>query len=180
MQRPLARLGAAVLAGFCGFALTGPSLAAAPEPTKPVDLSRYFGRWYEIARTPNDFERGAACQAPTADYGADGKGEIRVVQICHRGSPTGAETIYRATGRILDPGMNARLKLTYYLVISREYRVLDYARDYQWAIVGDSTGRFLWLLSRAPDVAAATRSDMLQRARSLGYDIAQLEFPPQR
>jgi apolipoprotein D and lipocalin family protein len=162
------------------LAVVGPALAAPPEPTKPVDLARYLGRWYEIARTPNGFEHGAECQAPTADYGADRKGEIRVVQTCHRGSPTGEETIYRATGRILDPGMNARLRLTYYLVISKEYRVLDYARDYQWAIVGDSTGKFVWLLSRAPDIAAATRSDMLQRARSLGFDIAGLEFPLQR
>jgi apolipoprotein D and lipocalin family protein len=181
MQRPLARRLAALIGGLCcGVPLAGSSLAAAPEPTKPVDLSRYFGRWYEIARTPNLFEHGAECDAPTADYGADGGGRIRVVQTCHRGSPTGAETIYRATGRILDPGINARIKLTYYLVISKEYRVLDYARDYKWAIVADSTGKFVWLLSRAPDVAAATRSEMLQRAQSLGFDVGRLEFPPQR
>jgi len=179
MVRPLTRLAAVFIAVVFSFS-GGASLAGAPEPTKPVDLSRYFGRWYEIARTPNQFEHGADCEAPTADYGANGKGEIHVVQTCHRGSPTGAETIYRATGHILDPGMNARLKLTYYFVISKEYRVLDFAGDYQWAIVGDSTGKFVWLLSRAPDLAAATRSAMLQRARSLGFDIARLEFPPQR
>jgi len=180
MKRPLARLGALGLAGFLSLAGAGASRAAAPEPTKPVDLTRYFGRWYEIARTPNDFERGAGCEAPTADYGADRKGGIRVVQTCHRGSPTGAETVYRAIGHIVDPGVNARLKLTFFLVISKEYWILDYAPDYQWAIVGDPTGRFVWLLSRAPDLAAGVRADMLQRARTLGYDIAQLEFPPQR
>ncbi len=180
MRRPLARLGAVVLAGAFCLAAAGPAPAAPPEPTKPVDLSRYFGRWYEIARTPNEFEHGADCQGPTADYGADRKGEIRVVQTCHRGSPTGAETIYHATGHILDPGVNARLKLTYYLLVSKEYWVLDYARDYQWAIVGDSSGKFVWLLSRAPNVGAATRSDMLQRVHALGYDLARLEFPPQR
>ena len=58
--------------------------------------------------------------------------------------------------------------------------MLDYARDYKWAIVADSTGKFVWLLSRAPDVAAATRSEMLQRAQSLGFDVGRLEFPKQR
>jgi apolipoprotein D and lipocalin family protein len=173
------KLTAAACALASVLGLGAPALAAQLQPAKPVPANLYTGRWYEIARTPNQFERGADCEAPTADYGADRKGEIRVVQTCHRGSPTGEETTYHATGHILDPGVNTRLKLTYYLLISKEYWVLDYARDYQWAIVGDSSGKFVWLLSRAPNVAAATRSDMLQRVRALGYDLARLEFPPQ-
>jgi len=180
MGNPLASRGALIFLAVLGLAVAGQASAAPARPTKPVDLIRYFGRWYEIARVPNQFENGAGCQAPTADYNQNPKGQISVIQTCHKGSPVGAEVIYRAAGHIVDPGVNARLKLTYFILMSKEYWVLDYARDYQWAIVGDSTGRFLWLLSRSPNVTEGTRADMLQRARALGYDIAQLEFPAQK
>ena len=161
-------------------------LAAAPvagagpsPPTRAVDLPRYLGRWYEIARTPNRFEKGDGCEGATADYAQDAKGDMTVVQTCHKGSANGAESVYRASARILDPGVNARFKLTFYLFLSKEYWVLDYARDYQWAIVGDPSGRFVWLLSRTPAVSAGVRADMLHRAQALGYDLRQLDFPAQ-
>jgi apolipoprotein D and lipocalin family protein len=169
-----------MVVGVLALAVAGAASASPPPPSKPVDLGRYFGRWYEIARVPNRFENGAECEAPTADYKQNPDGQITVVQTCHKGSASGAEVIYRAAGHILDPGVNARLKLTFFFLMSREYWVLDYARDYQWAIVGDPTGRFLWLLSKEPTVPETTRADMLQRARALGYDIARLEFPAQR
>jgi apolipoprotein D and lipocalin family protein len=55
--------------------------------------------------------------------------------------------------------------------------VLDHAQDYSWAIVGDPTGKYLWLFSRQPAVSPVVRSVMLARARTLGYDTAKLEFP---
>jgi apolipoprotein D and lipocalin family protein len=180
MANPLAKWGVSIVAGLFGLALAGAGAASPPEPTKPVDLARYLGRWYEIARVPNQFEKGADCEAPTADYEQDPNGQISVVQICHRGSPSGAETVYHAAGHILDPGVNARLKLTFFVLFSKEYWILDYARDYQWAIVGDRSGRFLWLLAKDPTVNAAARAEMLQSVRALGYDIARLEFPSQK
>lgn len=169
----------------CALAMTA-ALAAAPvagaapsPPTRAVDLSRYLGLWYEIARTPNRFEKGDGCEGATADYTQDARGDMSVVQTCHKGSANGAETVYRASARILDPGVNARFKLTFYLFLSKEYWVLDYAHDYQWAIVGDPSGRFLWLLSRTPTVSADTRADMLRRTQALGYDLGQLKFPAQ-
>ena len=151
--------------------------AAAPAPTKPVDLQRYAGRWYEIARTPNRFERGKACDAPTADYQQDAKGDVTVVQTCHENSANGPEKVYHATARIMDPGVNAKLKLTFYVVLSKEYWVLDHAQDYKWAIVGDPTGKFLWLFSRQAALPPALKDTLLTRAKALGYDVSRLEFP---
>jgi apolipoprotein D and lipocalin family protein len=166
----------ALSAVVLGFA---PALASAPSPTKPVDLQRYVGRWYEIARVPNHFEKGRECEAPTADYQQDAKGAVTVVQTCHQDSPTGPEKVYHASARILDPGANAKFKLTFYLVLSKEYWVLDHALDYKWAIVGDPTGKYLWLFSREPALPAQLKDMIIARARSLGYDTGKLEFPAQ-
>jgi apolipoprotein D and lipocalin family protein len=160
---------AALAAGF----------APPPAPAKPVELQRYVGRWYEVARVPNHFERGKDCAAPTADYEQDAKGAVTVVQICHVDSPTGPEKVYHATVKILDPGTNAKFKLTFYVFLSKEYWVLDHAPDYKWAIVGDPTGKFLWLFSRQPTLPADIKDAVLARARSMGYDTNRLEFPIQ-
>ncbi len=153
--------------------------AVAPAPTKPVDLQRYAGRWYEVGRVPNHFERGANCEGSTADYAQDAKGAVTVVQTCHENSPTGPEKVYHATARIMDPGVNAKLKLTFYVVLSKEYWVLDHAQDYKWAIVGDPTGKFLWLFSRQAALAPSLKDILLARAKALGYDTSRLEFPVQ-
>jgi apolipoprotein D and lipocalin family protein len=151
--------------------------AAAPAPAKPVELKKYVGRWYEVARVPNQFEKGTNCEAPNADYEQDAKGAVTVVQTCHQKAPNGPEKTYKASAQILDPGVNAKFKLIFYVVVARDYWVLDHAQDYSWAIVGDPTGKYLWLFSRQPAVSPVVRSVMLARARTLGYDTAKLEFP---
>lgn len=149
-------------------------------PTKLVDLTRYAGRWYEIARVDNAFERATDCEAPTADYRESGEGAVSVVQTCHKGSPTGMVRTFRAAGRILDPGVNARLRLNFYLLASKEFWVLDHGEDYQWAILGDPDGEFVWLLDRSPDVEDAARTALVSRIGALGYDTSKLHFPSQK
>ncbi len=168
--------GCVAAAALCFF---GVAKAAAPSPTKSVDLHRYFGRWYEVARVPNLFERGRECDGPTADYRQDGSGAVTVVQTCHRESPNGPEKVYKAAARILDPGINAKFRLTFFLLLSKEYWVLDHSADYSWAIVGDPTGKYLWIFSREPTLAPTVRDTLLAHARALGYDVRKLEFPVQ-
>ena len=79
--------------------------------------------------------------------------------------------------KILDPGVNAKFKLTFYVLLSKEYWVLDHAQDYKWAIVGDPTGKFLWFFSRQPVLPPGLKDAMLARAKALGYDVGRLEFP---
>jgi apolipoprotein D and lipocalin family protein len=169
----------ATLAGLFACLLSPAVQAAAPAPAKSVELQRYVGRWYEVARVPNHFEKGRECDGPTADYNQDASGAVTVVQTCHQNSPNGPEKVYRAAARILDPGINAKFKLTFFLVVSKEYWVLDHAADYGWAIVGDPTGEYVWLFSRRPTVPAMLRDSLVARAKALGYDVDKLEFPPQ-
>jgi apolipoprotein D and lipocalin family protein len=71
--------------------------ATAPAPTKPVELKKYVGRWYEVARVPNQFEKGTNCEAPNADYEQDAKGAVTVVQTCHQKAPNGPEKTYNSS-----------------------------------------------------------------------------------
>jgi apolipoprotein D and lipocalin family protein len=168
---------AAALGLSVSIASAAPAGAAAPSPAKAVELSRYVGRWYELARVPNQFEKGRQCDAPTADYQQSPDGAVTVVQTCHVNSPTGPARTYKAAAQILDPGTNAKFRLTFFLLLSREYWVVDHAVDYRWAIVGDPSGKYVWLLSRQPQLSPPARSALVARARQLGYDIGRLEFP---
>jgi len=169
----------AAAAGLVSSAALAEGFIPPAAPTKPVELQHYVGKWYEIARVPNHFEHGKDCDAPTADYEQDAKGAVTVVQVCHVNTPTGPEKVYHATAKILDPGMNAKFKLTYFVFLSKEYWVLDHAPDYKWAIVGDPTGKFLWLFSRQATLPADVKDAVLARAKALGYDTGRLEFPGQ-
>jgi apolipoprotein D and lipocalin family protein len=162
---------------FCVL-VASPALAFAPPapPTKPVELSKFAGRWFEIARVPNQFEKGDDCDAPTADYSEGAKG-VSVVQTCHRGSPTGPEKVYRPSLQILDTASNNRFRLTYFVIFKKDYWVLDHAADYSWAVVGDPTGKFVWGFARTP--GEAVKSEITSHIKALGYDVGRLEFPKQ-
>jgi apolipoprotein D and lipocalin family protein len=165
---PLAA-GAALLAACAG---DGFDPKPAPEPAKPVELSRYLGRWYEIARYPNRFEDG--CEAVTADYARRPDGLISVLNTCRKGSPTGPVEQARGRAKVVG-GAGAKLKVSFFGPFFGDYWVLDRAEDYSWALVGDSRGGLFWILSRSPD--PPNRAELVQRAAALGYDPQRLIFP---
>ncbi len=159
-------------AGLCATALGGAAVAAAPQPTKPVDITRYAGRWFEMARLHNHIEE--ACIAATADY-IDTGDHIQAVETC-RHAPPAPDKVYHASVKILDPGQNAKLRLTFFPFVYKDYWVLDHASDYSWAILGEPSGKFLWIFTRTPNPAPAERNAVLARAKALGYDTSKLIF----
>lgn len=146
------------------------ALAAAPQPAKPVAMSSYTGRWFEIARMPNKLQRG--CTGASVDYVLE-RNRLRAVQRCTPAGETRART-YRSSGRILDPGVNAKARLTFAGFWSQEYWVVDHTAD--WALIGDPSGRYLWIMARAPSLPQPTIAAAVARVRALGYDAGRLEF----
>lgn len=148
-----------------------------PEPAKAVDFERYKGRWYELARYENRFERG--CEGVTAEYARRADGLISVVNTCREGAPDGAARI--ATGRAKPAGdaRAAKLKVSFFGPFFSDYWVLDRADDYSWSIVGEGSGRYLWILTREPVPAPAVRNALVRRASELGYDVRMLRFTRQ-
>lgn len=163
--------GAALTLGACATLQRGPvGNAAVPQPAKPVDLNRYAGLWYEIGRYENGFERG--CEGVTAQYTVRDDGLVGVLNTCRQGAVDGPEKASEGKAKIVEGSENAKLKVSFFgpLYVG-DYWVLDRADDYSWSIVGEPSGRYLWLLSRTAQPSAQTRETILNRTRALGYDL---------
>jgi apolipoprotein D and lipocalin family protein len=147
--------------------------ASVPQPAKDVDLDRYLGRWYEFARYENRFERD--CEAVTADYATRDDGLISVVNACRTGGLTGPYKSAEGRAKIVPESGNAKLKVSFFgPFYVGDYWVLDHADDYTWSIVGEPSGRYLWILTRDAKPAAAARTALVERVRALGYDVTML------
>jgi apolipoprotein D and lipocalin family protein len=166
---PLA-LAAALL--VCGAACHGLKPESAQLTTEPqVDLERYAGRWHEIARIPNDFQRQCISDT-TATYTRNADGTIAVVNRCRtRG---GEYDEARAIARVADPRTNAKLEVSFFSLLGwrpvwGDYWVLALGRDYDYAVVGEPGRRYGWILARTPTLPDATRARIDQQLRDLGY-----------
>ena len=172
----------AVLAGLvlAGCASADLKTAAAPQPAKPVAVERlYTGLWHEFARRPMAITDG--CVAGATEYKRGEGGRIEVLDSCRMGTPSGELKTIGGPGEILDPGTNAKLRVTYTVFgivpVVRDYWILDRAADYSWFISADPTLTDLYIFVRDPKVSPALRRQLVQRAAALGYDVSKLEYP---
>ena len=162
----------AIAVGGCSYFLSRHPVGnrSVPQPTKSVDLQRYLGRWYEIARYEQSFQRG--CQGVTAEYSLRPNGAINVVNRCRKSD--GKTDEVQGKAKVVDRVTNAKLKVSFFGPFYGDYWVLDHADDYSWSIVGEPSGRYLWILSREPTPPAANVDALTQRVRSMGYDTSML------
>jgi len=151
----------------------GAAFAADTRPPAPVDLDRYAGTWYEIARIPMFFQRHCARDV-TATYTR----RDDYVEVLNRCVTADGETIV-AEGKafVTDPPTNRRLEVGFFSIFGwmpfkGDYWILDVDPDYRWAIVGHPRRTYGWILSRTPELDPATRADIDQRLRAFGYDPA--------
>jgi apolipoprotein D and lipocalin family protein len=149
--------------------------AHVPEPAKAVELNRYLGRWYELARYENRFEKG--CEAVTADYSLRDDGRIRVLNSCHKGAVDGPLETAEGKAHVVEGSNNAKLRVSFFGPFYGDYWVLDRAEDYSWAIVGEPSGRYLWILTRQPVPSEKHATKLIARAQALGYDTSLLYRP---
>ncbi|WP_157217800.1 lipocalin family protein [Flavisphingomonas formosensis] len=151
---------------------------AVPEPARTVSLDRYLGRWFEIARHENRFEKGL--EAVTADYALLPDGKIEVINGGRKGSPQGAPRTSRGRAIVVDTVSRAKLKVSFFgPLYTGDYWVLDHDDDYRWSIVGEPSGRYLWLLAREATPAPELVVELLDRAHALGYDRTRLKLTQQ-
>jgi apolipoprotein D and lipocalin family protein len=153
------------------------------EVVPEVDLKRYAGRWFEIARLPNRFEEDCASDV-TADYTLRGDGEINVVNQCRERDGRLKKAEGRAR-RASGDGPNARLKVRFAPSFLRflpfvwgDYWIIDLAPDYSHAVVGDPSRDYLWVLSRTPQMSEEAYRAALSRAESQGFDVSRVIKTP--
>lgn len=150
----------------------------APLPTVDhVDLDRYLGTWYEIARYPAPFQEG--CVATSATYSPRDGGGIRVLNRCLVESFEGELREAEGRAKVVDRDTNAKLKVTFFWPFYGDYWVLGLGPEYQWALIGEPSRRYLWILSRTSQMDEATFRDIVGRLPALGYDPERLLVTPQ-
>lgn len=158
----------------CGLGLLGDGVMGAPEPVPVgfVDLTRYVGTWYEIARLPNRFQRRCA-RNTTATYTLRDDGRISVINRC---VTTGGEQI-DATGvaRIVDTTSNAMLAVSFLKIFGwhlfwGDYWIIGLDADYQFAVVGTPSRKYGWILSRNQILTPDQHETIDTILRQNGYD----------
>ncbi|EKN01187.1 MULTISPECIES: lipocalin family protein [unclassified Acidocella] len=156
-----------------------PAPVIAPQPQKPVEMSRLFtGTWYEIGRIPMQLTDG--CVAGTTSYFANAQGQLMERDACRMHTPAGREKSFQGTVAILAPGANnkflVRYRLWHLFTIPYTYWVLDHAADYSWFIVANPQMTLLSFFTRTPDPSPALVEKLTARVRALGYE-GKLEYP---
>lgn len=144
-----------------------------------VDLSRYAGQWYEIARLPNRFENKCVGDV-MATYTVLKGNQIKVVNQCRKSN--GEMSSVEGRARLADKdGPNTKLKvrfapsfLSFLPFVWGDYWIIELAPDYSYAVIGEPKRRYLWILSRTPQMDATKIQELASRAAAQGYDVSQL------
>jgi apolipoprotein D and lipocalin family protein len=144
-----------------------------------VDLDRYLGSWYEVARFPNRFQRQCTGDVK-ATYEKRPDGRIRVVNECRK--EAGELDTAEGVARIVDERTNAKLKvrfapafLSFLPFVWGDYWIIGLGDDYGWATVGSPDRDYLWILSRTPQLDPQKLEQARARAAENGFDVSRLE-----
>jgi apolipoprotein D and lipocalin family protein len=137
-----------------------------------VDLARYAGRWFEIARFPNRFQRDCASNT-TATYTLRPDGKVTVLNECR--TSEGRLKSAKGTARVANAkGPNTKLKVTFFWPFSGNYWIMDLDPEYRWVVVGEPGRDYLWILSREPRMEEAVYIQLVERARQQGFETGRL------
>ncbi|GAB2891866.1 lipocalin family protein [Uliginosibacterium flavum] len=148
-----------------------------------LDVPRYMGSWYEIAKFPNWFQR--KCSSDTrADYSLQPEGKLQVTNRCKQANGEISEVIGAA--RQVGPANSPKLKvrfapawLSFIPAVWGNYWIIDLDADYQLAAISEPSRQYLWVLSRTPQVNQQAYAALLERLNKQGFDVRKLETTPQ-
>ena len=135
-------------------------------------LDKYLGRWYEIARIDNRFERGIS--NAFAEYSLNPNGTIKVV---NSGVDIKTGRMKSAVGKAKTTSVPGLLRVSFFWIFYSDYRVLAVDENYNWALVGGSSSKYLWILSRISKLSEEDMALIISEASRRGYDTSRLIYP---
>ena len=174
----------ALLIGLGSSQATAQQSDQAVQTIASLDVPRYLGTWYEIAKFPNWFQK--KCVSNTkAVYTAKPDGNLRVLNSCKTagGETSEAEGLARQIGAKDSPKLEVRFApewLSFLPLVWGDYWVIDLDSQYQVAAVSDPRREYLWVLSRTPQLDPKVYADLLQRLKQQQFDIQKLELTSQK
>ena len=156
-------------------ALTGFGSTSDIAAVRNFEPDRYMGTWYEIARLPQYFERDL--DEVTAQYTLNDDGTVRVVNSGVRdGEPTSITGKARLKYPDADP-QTGELRVSFFWPFYSDYRVIELAPDYSYAVVTAGSRDYLWVLARKPTMPKEQLDGIMERVKALGFEIDKLEYP---
>ncbi len=158
------------------FMLISSLASAAPTTVPYVDLNMYVGRWFQMAANPTTFERGCFCAQQTLTPPSNGK--VGVYNSCNLNSANGRLSDIRGTAAPVDTQTFAKLEVDFGLPWKGEYWIIGLAGDYSWAVVTDSKGDTLYVLSRTPEMSAQAYGNAVAAAAAAQVDTSKLVRQP--
>ncbi|MEI6089536.1 MAG: lipocalin family protein [bacterium] len=143
------------------------------ETVKNVDLQRYIGKWYEIARLDHSFERGLVGVTATYSFRDDGK--ISVLNEGYKLTLDGKHSKAEGKAKCPNPNEPGKLKVSFFWFFYADYNILELDTvNYQYVLIGGSSPNYLWILSRTPQMQPEIYEMLLQKAKDRGYDLSKL------
>jgi len=142
------------------------------ETVKNVDLKKYAGTWYEIAKLPNKFEKNLSCISATYSLKENGK-----INVLNQGFNTKKGTWKDITGTawVPDPEIPGQLKVRFFWPFAGDYYIISLAEDYSYVLVGDPSRQYLWVLSRNQELDDTVYSNLMAIAKDKGFNIDAVE-----
>lgn len=156
-------------------ALTGCGSTSDIPAVRNFEPERYMGTWYEIARLPQYFERDL--DEVKAQYTLNDDGTIKVVNSGVKGGEPKSIT---GKAKLKHPDAKPRtgeLRVSFFWPFYSDYRVIELAPDYSYALVTAGSRDYLWVLARKPTMDKAQLDGILDRAKSLGFELDEMEYP---
>ncbi len=140
-----------------------------------VDLERYAGLWYEIARLPNRFERDLKCV--TAEYTLREDGKIQVTNRGVNVNDPSDRSEANGTARVPDDQFPGQLRVVFFWPFGGDYYIIELDHDYQHALIGSPDREYLWILARDSKLEDAAHEKLVKRASELGFPTSELHYP---
>ena len=174
---------AGIIMAFAAMAVVGCTKMdkKTPKPVETVtfvDLNRYVGVWYEIARYPNSFQEG--CVGSRATYALRDDGKVSVLNECYDGSLSGKLRSAKGKAWVVDKETNAKLKVSFFWFFAGDYWIIELDDEYTYVVVGHPKRKYLWILSRTKTMNDNTYEGIVKRLSDVHhYDISKLIRTPQ-
>jgi apolipoprotein D and lipocalin family protein len=161
-----------VIMGFSGCGIFGSSTYAPLDVVSHVDLTKYAGKWYEIASLPVSQQKGCSCT--TAEYIPIDTEVIKVINTCRKGSEG---EISRAEGKayIVPGSNNAKLRVQFFRPFRGDYWILDLDENYTYAVVGLPSRKYCWILSRTPEMKKELLDTLTEGLRLKGFEVGKMQ-----
>jgi apolipoprotein D and lipocalin family protein len=160
------------------FMLTTNIQAQTLETVPYVDLSKYAGKWFEIASYPQPFQKG--CLYTTAEYSLSDKEFVIVENRCYRDSLNGEKSYIKGKAFVVKGTGNAKLKVQFFWPFRGKYWIIDLADDYSYAVVSHPNQEYLWILSRTAIIDESVYNEIKSRLKEKGFDLSKLQITQQQ